>query len=243
MLLRITLNSDTAPSTTKTLGGMTVTSSAIDEPSLKVEKLASPRYTRPILDTPQTITVINAASMQQQNLLSLTDVLSTVPGITFGAGEGGGGYGDSINLRGYAASNDITVDGVRDSAQYTRSDTFNIEQVEVANGANSVFNGSGSVGGTINLVSKAARAEDFANLTDGLGSDSYYRATVDANHQLADDVAFRLNGMWHQNDVAGRKVESFERWGIAPSISIGLDGPTSATLSYFHQEDDNIPLY
>ena len=31
-------------------------------------------------------------------------VLGTLPGITFGAGEGGGGYGDSITLRGYTAN-------------------------------------------------------------------------------------------------------------------------------------------
>src|SRR3546814_13287491 len=85
---------------------------------------------------------------------------STIPGITFGAGEGGGGYGDSINLRGYSASNDITVDGVRDSAQYSRTDPFNLQQIEVYNGANSVYNGSGSVGGTINLVQKTPQRSE-----------------------------------------------------------------------------------
>ena len=64
--------------------------------------------------------------MEAQNLLSLRDVLTTLPGITFGAGEGGGGYGDSINLRGFSANNDITIDGVRDSAQYSRTDPFNL---------------------------------------------------------------------------------------------------------------------
>ena len=82
------------------LGGMTVTDTAIDESAIKVEKAESPKYTRPLLDTPQTITVIGKETIQQQNLLTLRDVLSTVPGITFGAGEGGFGYGDRIILRG-----------------------------------------------------------------------------------------------------------------------------------------------
>ena len=72
--------------------------------------LESPRYTAPLLETPQTITIVSAELVEQQNLLGLRDILSTLPGITFGAGEGGGGYGDSINLRGYSASNDISVD-------------------------------------------------------------------------------------------------------------------------------------
>ncbi len=63
--------------------------------------VASAKSTAPLLDTPQTITVIDNATLKKQNLLTLRDALSTVPGITFGAGEGGGGFGDSINLRGY----------------------------------------------------------------------------------------------------------------------------------------------
>ena len=117
-------------------------------------EVESPKATAPLLDTPQTVTVVSDQVIRKQNLLTLRDALATIPGITFGAGEGGGGYGDSINLRGYSANNDITVDGVRDSAQYSRTDPFNLQQIEVYNGANSVFNGSGSVGGTINLVSK-----------------------------------------------------------------------------------------
>ena len=83
------------------------------------QKASSVKYTEPLLDTPQTITVVTKEVMDQQNLLGLRDVLSTLPGITFGAGEGGGGYGDSINLRGFNANSDITTDGVRDSAQYS----------------------------------------------------------------------------------------------------------------------------
>ena len=72
-------------------------------------RLESPRATAPLLDTPQTVTVISDQTLRRQNLLTLRDALATVPGITFGAGEGGGGYGDAINLRGYSASNDITA--------------------------------------------------------------------------------------------------------------------------------------
>ena len=124
----------------------------------QVAKPASPKYTEALVDTPQTITVIDRATMDQQGLLSLRDMLSTLPGITFGAGEGGGGYGDSINLRGFSANADITADGVRDSALYSRTDNFNLESLELVNGANSVYSGAGSVGGNINLVSKTAHA-------------------------------------------------------------------------------------
>ncbi len=208
-----------------------------------VEKPSSVKYTEPLLDTPQTITVVTRDVMDQQNLIGLRDVLSTLPGITFGAGEGGGGYGDSITLRGFNANSDITTDGVRDSAQYTRTDNFNLDAVELINGANSVYSGAGSVGGTINLVSKTARSGDFTVVQAGAGTDSFGRLTVDSNTEINDGVAFRVNAMVHQNDAPGRDYEQFERWGFAPSVAVGLGEDTRFTASYFHQSDDNIPQY
>lgn len=227
----------------KKLGGMTVTDTAIDESVVKVERAESPKYVRPLLDTPQTITVIGKATIQQQNLLTLRDVLSTVPGITFGAGEGGFGYGDRIILRGQDAKNDVTIDGVRSGAFLNRNEVYNIEQVEVTNGANSVMNGGGSVAGTINLVTKRPLADDQTMLSAGIGTDNYYRATVDANKRLNDLIAVRINAVYHENDVPGRDVEDYKRWGIAPAITIGIDGPTSLTIQAEHLDDKSMPQY
>jgi catecholate siderophore receptor len=206
-------------------------------------RLESPKATGDLLDTPQTVTVISDQTLRRQNLLTLRDALTTVPGITFGAGEGGGGYGDSINLRGYSANNDISVDGVRDSAQYSRTDPFNLQQIEIYNGANSVFNGSGSVGGTINLVSKIPQPRDLTIVQAALGTDHYYRATVDSNQRISDFVGIRLNAMYHRSDYPGRDFEDAERWGLAPAITLGMGGRTDLTLAYVHQEDDNVPIY
>lgn len=206
-------------------------------------ELDNPRYTAPLLELPQTVTVVDGEIIEQQNLLGLRDILSTLPGITFGAGEGGGGYGDSINLRGYSANTDIFVDGVRDAAQYTRSDPFNLQQVELTNGANSVYSGAGSVGGSINLVNKRPLEADFAALTGALGTDSYGRLTFDANRSWENGLAGRLNVMVHQSDVPGRDVETVERWGIAPSFTFGLGADTTFTALLLHQEDENIPEY
>ncbi|WP_460986603.1 TonB-dependent receptor [Sphingobium sp. TomTYG75] len=225
------------------LGRMTVTDTAIDPSEIKVERAESPKYVRPLLDTPQTITVINKETIQQQNLLTLRDVLSTVPGITFGAGEGGFGYGDRIIMRGQDAKNDVTVDGVRSGAFLNRNEVYNIEQVEVTNGANSVMNGGGSVAGTINLVTKRPLADDQTILNAGIGTDNYYRATVDANKRINDLIAVRINAVYHENDVPGRDVENYKRWGIAPAITIGIDSPTSLTLQGEYLDDDAMPQY
>ena len=146
----------------------------------RLEEGLGTRYTAPLLETPQTITLVPREIIDQQNLLTMRDILSTLPGITFTAGEGGGGYGDGVNLRGYTATSDISTDGVRDSAQYSRTDPFNLEQLELVSGANSVYTGAGSVGGSINLVTKAPRGMSDTVLDIAGGSDSYARATLDS---------------------------------------------------------------
>ncbi len=209
----------------------------------RLEEGLGTRYTAPLLETPQTITLVPRLIIEQQNLHTMREVLSTLPGITFTAGEGGGGYGDGVNLRGYTATNDISTDGVRDSAQYSRTDQFNLEQLELVSGANSVYTGAGSVGGSINLVTKAPRGQRATVLDIAGGADSYSRLTLDSETRVGDVADVRLNLMTHKNDVPGRDVERYERWGIAPSVSFGSDTDTQVTLSYFHQEDDNIPQY
>ncbi|MBN8831760.1 MAG: TonB-dependent receptor [Sphingomonadales bacterium] len=224
----------------ETLGGEEVRYSDVEEPGRRQE---SPKATRPVRDTPQTVTVLTNTVIEQQNLLTLRDMLSTVPGITFGAAEGGTPPSDQINFRGFPAGTDITQDGVRDSAAYNRSDSFNLEQLEVTNGANSVISGAGSVGGSINIVTKRPKPDTEIIATAGIGTDDYYRGTIDANVRVSDFIALRLNAMGHKNGVPGRDIEESKRWGIAPSVTIGIDSPTRLTLQYFHQEDDNIPQY
>jgi catecholate siderophore receptor len=214
----------------------------IDVFGRRLEEGLGTRYTAPLLETPQTITLVPREVIDQQNLLTMREILSTLPGITFTAGEGGGGYGDGVNLRGYSASNDVSLDGVRDSAQYSRTDPFNLEQLELVSGANSVYTGAGSVGGSINLVTKAPRGMEDTVLDVAGGGDSYARATLDTELALGDAADFRLNLMTHRNDVPGRDVERYERWGVAPSVTFG-SSPTRVTLAYVHQEDDNIPQY
>lgn len=215
-------------------------------PGLRTEFSASHKLPAPLFDTPQTITVIPAPLIANQQALGLRQVLSNVSGITFNAGEGGGGSGDSISIRGFSADSNLLLDGLRDTAQTTRSDTFNTEQVEVIKGPNSVFAGAGTTGGSINVISKEPAQRAFTQLSTGLGSDHYQRLTLDTNQPLqniGDNSAVRLNLMQHKNQVPGRDSIRRERWGVAPSLSLGLNESTRLTLSASHQVDDNLPDY
>lgn len=205
---------------------------------------ASPRFTQPLLDTAQTVTVVPQAVIKERGATTLRDVLRNVTGISMQAGEGGTPAGDQLSVRGFSARTDIFVDNVRDFGGYTR-DPFNIEQVEVVKGPSSDYSGRGSTGGSINLVSKTPFLDDFTAADVTLGSDAYRRTTVDVNHTLPglDTAAVRVNLMYHDQDIAGRDVVENQRFGIAPSLSFGLGTPTEITFSLFHMEQDNVPDY
>ena len=49
--------------------------------------------------------------------------------------------------------------------------------------------------------------------------------------------------MGDMNDVAGRDIAENRRFGIAPSLALGLGTPTRWTFSYFHQNADDNPDY
>ncbi|AYG43606.1 TonB-dependent siderophore receptor [Pseudomonas sp. Leaf58] len=206
----------------------------------KVEKASSQKYTAPLVDTPRSVTVIPQQVIKDTNALTLQDALRTVPGITFGAGEGGNPQGDRPFIRGFDAQGDTYLDGVRDTGAQTR-EIFAIESVEVAKGPNSAIGGRGAAGGTINLVSKRAH---LGNSLDGAwtwGSDQTQRYTFDGNYQFSDSVAGRLNLMTHESNVAGRDKVNYDRWGIAPSLAFGLGTPTRVNLDYYHLESDDLP--
>ena len=223
------------------LPAVTVKADADAAPSLKADKVDSPKFTQPLVDTPQTITVVNKELLQQQGAATLMDALRNTPGITMQLGEGGRTeVGDSFFMRGFAAGTNVFQDGVRDLGPVVR-DVFNLEQVEIVKGPAGADNGRGAVGGYVNLVSKRPLADDFASGTLSAGSASALRATVDVNRQLDENVAVRVNAMAADADVAGRDEVHNRSTGIAPSITLGLGTPTRVTLQSQHVRQHNRP--
>ncbi|MBO0492009.1 TonB-dependent siderophore receptor [Pseudomonas sp. Marseille-Q1929] len=223
------------------LGATSITGQEQDQTSYQVEKASSQKYTAPLVDTPRSVTVVPQQVLKDTAATSLQDALRTVPGITFGAGEGGNPQGDRPFIRGFDAQGDTYLDGVRDTGGQSR-EIFDIESIEVSKGPNSSFGGRGSAGGSLNLVSKTPQARDFTNGGFTYGSDQTRRYVLDVNRQFLDDsAAFRLNLMSHEQNVAGRDAVNYDRWGVAPSLTFGLGTPTRVNLSYYHMESNDLP--
>jgi catecholate siderophore receptor len=203
---------------------------------------------RPLLDdklpgdlqnVPQSVTVVSQELMTAEANTRVADALKNVPGITLNAGEGAA-RGDTVNLRGFSAFNDFFLDGIRDAAVYTR-DIFDIDSVEVIKGPSATLFGRGSTGGAINQVSKAPTLSPLYSVTADLGTNHEYRATTDIDIPLGAATAFRINAMGESSDVADRDYVHNERWGVAPSLALGMGQDNSVVLAYLHQQENNVP--
>lgn len=208
----------------------------------KADKLASPKFTQSLQDTPQTIQIITSDLFNQQGATTLTEALRNSPGVgTFFVGENGNTTtGDTLFMRGFDSSSSIFVDGVRDLGSVSR-DVFNVEQIEVEKGPAGTDNGRSAPTGAINLVSKQAFARNATSASVSVGTDHQRRVTADWNQTLGATSAVRVNVMAQDNDVIGRDEVNNKRWGIAPSFAFGLGTDTRYFLNLMYVKQDNVP--
>ena len=202
-----------------------------------IEKTRSATKTEtPLIDVPQTVTVLSREQLDDQGVESLGDALRYVPGVVLGQGEG---HRDQITLRGQSTTADFFLDGLRDDAQYYRS-LYNIDRIEVLKGANALIFGRGGGGGVINRVSKAPEFDkartDFAGGLDSFGG---WSVAADLDQPLGDRFAARLNTTYedfanHRDFYEGHFV------GIAPTLGWKLGEATRLVLAYEYADDQRV---
>jgi catecholate siderophore receptor len=202
------------------------------------------QFTETLTNTPQTVNVVPQFVMQEQAATTIRDGLRNVPGVSMAAGEAGA-QGDNLTIRGFSARNDMFIDGIRDFGSYYR-DAFNYDAIEVLQGPAGVEFGRGSTGGVINQESKMPLDHDFVRGSVQLGTNAMRRVTADINEPLTDFIpssAFRLNAMGTESNVANRDFAKISRYGVAPSIAVGLNRPTHGSIAYLHESEDSVPDY
>ncbi len=187
----------------------------------------------PILDVPQSISVVTAEQMRDENIRSMADLARLLPGVSAGQGEG---HRDQLTLRGNNSTADFFVDGLRDDVQYYRS-FYNIDRVEAHKGPNAMIFGRGGGGGIINRVSKSAlNDKNFVAVEAGIDSFTSFSVAGDANVLLGPG-AMRLNGFYESLDNH-RPLFSGERYGVNPVIGADLGQGIKLQLAYEYVKDN-----
>lgn len=187
----------------------------------------------PLIEVPQSISVISKELIDDQAMRSLADVTRYAPGVTMGQGEG---HRDAPTLRGNSTTADFYIDGVRDDVQYYRA-LYNVERVEILKGPNAMIFGRGGGGGVINRVIEKASQEPVQEILLQGGSFGSGRAALDIGGGVSDKIALRLNGVYENSD-SYRDFVGLERYGVNPTLLFDISDRTSLRVSYEHFRDE-----
>jgi len=193
------------------------------------------KTTTPLLDIPQSITIVSRELIKDQLMMTMADVVRYVPGVTMAQGEG---HRDAPVIRGNSTTSDFYVNGVRDDVQYYR-DLYNLERVEAVKGPNAMIFGRGGGGGVINRVTKEAGFIPLREISLQGGSFGNKRVSGDLDQPLGGKFAFRLNSMYENSD-SFRNYFNLERYGIAPTVTVTPDEKTKIRLGYEYFHDGRV---
>lgn len=100
------------------------------------------RTPTPIIDVPQSLSIVTATQITEQGFTSIGDIINYTPGVSTSQGEG---HRDAVVFRGVRSTADFFIDGARDDVQYYRP-LYNLEQVEILRGPNALLFGRGGTG-------------------------------------------------------------------------------------------------
>ena len=208
----------------------------VDGLYLTNEKFSGTKTLTPIIDVPQSLSVVTAETIAEQGFNDIGDVLRYTPGASVGQGEG---HRDQITLRGQTSTADFFIDGLRDDVQYYRP-LYNIEQVEILRGSNAMIFGRGGGGGIVNRVTKRPVLEK-TRFGYGLAADTFgaYSGSADFNTAVSETSALRVNAFFEsmQNH---RDAFDGERFAVNPTFLTELTPDTNLLLSYEYVDDDRV---
>jgi catecholate siderophore receptor len=199
------------------------------------------RTDTPLRDIPQIVDIVPQSLIRSQGATTLQDALRNVPGISYGAAEGGTQANQVFYLRGFPINEDIFIDGVRDLGEYNR-DLFATESIEVLKGSSALMFGRGSTGGVINQTSKLADRIPRREVALTFGSFAQKRATADFNLPLDERRAVRLVGLV-EHSGSFRYPQPVENEGFAPSFWTAIGERTDLTLSHVYLKSKNVTDY
>jgi iron complex outermembrane receptor protein len=203
------------------------------------EASAGTKTDTPILETPQSISVISGEEISDLGLQNLNQALRFVAGVTPEQRGAAGEVYDQFKLRGFDAP--IYLDGLKLFASASgyaqpQADVSRLDRIEVVKGPASVLYGQSSPGGLVAEESKLPLQRDFYGAVSGTyGNYDLYRVDADVGGLVSPMVAWRVYGSVngaHDEQTYGTR----RRQTLSGAVTLGGETATSFTVlaNYSH---------
>lgn len=196
----------------------------------------------PILETPQSISVVTQDQISDQQAKSINESLRYTPGVSLD-GFGTNVFFDSIKIRGFSAPQ--YLDGLRlpaDTALFAipRIEPYGLERLEVLKGPSSGLYGQSDPGGLINMVSKRPLDAPHYEVQATTGSFDRLEGAFDIGGPITTNpnILYRVVGLARDS---GSPVDHAEdnKLFIAPSVTWRINPDTNFTFLSQYQKIDN----
>lgn len=195
----------------------------------------------PLIETPQSITVVSAEQLEALKPQSITEALGYSAGVF--RSEDIDSTRDQMTVRGFQLDAEYGS-YFRDGLKYTvngfngQQEPYGLERIELLRGAASVLYGLSAPGGLINTVSKRPTTETLRELNLSVGSFDRKQISGDFGGALTEDGvwSYRLTGLYRDSNTFIDSIKD-DRTYIAPALKWQPDAATSLTLLAEYQKD------
>jgi iron complex outermembrane receptor protein len=195
----------------------------------------------PLIEVPQSISVIGRKQLEAQNAQSVSEALRYVPGVAIETyGPDPKGY-DWIMMRGFnAQATSSYLDGLRQvssSYSFFRTDPYALDSVEVLRGPSSALYGQSDAGGIVNKTSKKPTEDDVRQIELQYGSHQRKQAAFDIGGAANEDdsVLYRVIGVVKnantQFEYSNGADIGDDRLMIQPAVTWAPDEDTKLTVT------------
>lgn len=185
-----------------------------------------------ILETPQAEITIDSEMLRDAGAIRLTQALDLSASVS--RQNNFGGLWNSFAIRGFVGDENLPSNYLVNGFNAGRGfggprDLSGIESVDVLKGPRAALFGRGEPGGTINLVTKRPTFEQKGELRLSAGSFDTYRADIDWDSPVSDNVAVRLVGFYEDAESFRDTIKTI-RQGFMPSLAWRIN--EQSTLHY-----------
>jgi iron complex outermembrane receptor protein len=196
-----------------------------------------------VRETPASVEVIPAATIEARGAQTTVDVLRGATGITAGGAPGSPGIASSRGFVGNAVT--YLYDGERLSQTGMSArvqDAFNLDRVEILRGPASVLYGDGAIGGAVNFITRrAARDQESIDGAFSVGSFGTTRLGVGIGRNLGESGAVRVDySRLNTDGYVERNKQTYEALTSSAMFRLSRDVRLDLALDWFR---DDIKAY
>jgi iron complex outermembrane receptor protein len=179
------------------------------------------RTDTPLQELPQAVQIIGRQQLDDLAATRLDDVLQSVSGVA--RQNNFGGLWDNYSIRGFSGNENggmnILWNGYASNRGYAPPrDTANVESVDFLKGPAAALYGNSEPGGTINVVTKKPQFKAASAVDLSVGTNDFYRSSLDSTGALGSTVAYRVNAALETRGSVRDNVRS-KREFFAPALT------------------------